>query len=230
MTDKELRLIMGEIMLDAQNGEAIHQRALKYREAYNSASEDDDIDMAARIYLSGAYAAFMEGYADEQLCIDIAYFLRQGYLLPARSETDCTYILAAVLQYGVEHFESAWCAETMLLMYQDGTIEGDKDIEWQWLNRAAELGSRGAQTNLGYELCQMNRHYDAEDWFLAAAEQGDVQAMYNLGVLYQGSHFYDYPKAGYWFDQAARSGSEDAARQLRNYVYNQKHQKWLKKM
>lgn len=230
MTDKELRLIMGELMYDAQNGEELYRRALKYRNAYTEAAEEDNTDEVATIYLSAAYAAFMEGYANEQLCRDIAFFLRKGYRLPVRSETDNTYILTAVLQYGVEHFESAWCAQIMLSMYRDGTIEGDKDIEWQWLIRAAELGSHGAQTDLGYELCKMDRQYDAEEWFLAAAEQGNVQAMYNLGVLYQGSCFCDYPKAGYWFDQAARNGSESAERQLRNYVYNQKYQKWLKKM
>ena len=55
--------------------------------------------------------------------------------------------------------------------------------------------------------------------------------MHNLGVLYEGDGFWDYPKAGYWFEQAARNGNKDAEKHLRNnYVYNQKHQKWLKRM
>jgi hypothetical protein len=54
---------------------------------------------------------------------------------------------------------------------------------------------------------------EARAWYLEAAEQGDAQAQYNLGVIYgkgQGVEI-DYVEAGMWLTLAGESGHEGAA-------------------
>jgi len=91
-----------------------------------------------------------------------------------------------------------------------------------------------------------NRYYDgrgveinfqqADVYWEAAAKQGVPEAQYNLGLLLDGSlagapsmTTYEPERAGYWLEQAARNGYEDAATILNEkYRFNQRQNKWKK--
>lgn len=228
MVSKEMKLLMGEDLYKLKKGEELYARAENYLDKY---SENDDKE-SGQIFLNYAYASFMEGYVTENICHDIAVMVTRGFLLPGHNKRESVDISSAMLQYGVEQFQSSICAYQLYWRYEDGTsgiIQANSNLAWQWLQRAAQLGHMDAQFSLGLELYRSNKKYDAEEWWIESAEQGRVDAMRNLGVLYEDD--WDYSKAGYWFEQAASNGDEDAEEHLRkNYVYNQRSQKWLKRM
>ena len=64
----------------------------------------------------------------------------------------------------------------------------------------------------------VEQNYDAAlDWFMKAAELGDSDAMYNLGVMYYSGEGVemDESTANEWFKKAADAGNENAAVFLR---------------
>ena len=105
---------------------------------------------------------------------------------------------------------------------------------------AADSGNSRAQLEMG------NRYYDgkgveidfqqADAYWEAAAKQGVAAAQYNLGRLLDGSlsggpsmTTYEPERAGYWLEQAARNGYQEAAEILnQKYRFNQRKNKWQK--
>ena len=76
------------------------------------------------------------------------------------------------------------------------------------LRRAAESGDPIAQSALGLYYGGKQDYAKAVYWFQKAAVQGNADAEYNLGVLYddgQGVPL-DYAKAVYWYRKAAAQG------------------------
>lgn len=68
-------------------------------------------------------------------------------------------------------------------------------------------------------------------WWLKAAETGNVDAMYNLGLLYNGdvAHTFrpDYEKAVFWLSEAIAHGSTQARQVLEeDYKWSPLFQKW----
>lgn len=231
MDDKAIQLIMGEMFYKFDDGKAIYSGGLKYRQKYVDNNQDLH---SGQIYLNCIYSAFMEGYRVETVCYDILPMVVRGFLIPGHNERESFDIAAAILQYGVEELKSAKCAVLMSTLYRDGTrgiIPQDTALQFQWLKQAADLGDSGAQVTVGCRLLKEQKRYEAEKYWLAAANQGNVDAMHNLGILYQGEGFWNYPEAGHWFEQAARKGSKESENILnKNYLYDQKHQKWLKRL
>ena len=126
------------------------------------------------------------------------------------------------------------CSQYILgIMYLEGKhVEADAKESVLWLRRAAEQGVAEAQHNLGVmcwgydcdiqiataDLAEaLGVHSGAlneqpEKWFRLAAEQGLVEAMYNLGLLLDLS---GDPRAGdRWLRRAAKGGLAFAAIQL----------------
>jgi len=72
-------------------------------------------------------------------------------------------------------------------------------------------------------------------WMTKAAERGNVNSQYNLGLLYKGDMdtkyiSVDFAKAGYWLSIAARNGDKEAERILReSFAYNKRTEKWYEK-
>lgn len=68
-------------------------------------------------------------------------------------------------------------------------------------------------------------------WWTEAANRGNVDAQYNLGLLYHGNvsaMYYDENLAGYWFNEAANNGDAEAENMLRQYKYGAIRRKWSK--
>ena len=124
---------------------------------------------------------------------------------------------AANLGHILAHHNLAIC-------YMAGTyVEKDIDKAIELLTVPAEAGNVDSQLNLGVALFHKyptNNLMDsieqvkASDWFKKAAEQGSVEAMYNLGLFYLSLE--DFDDAGTWFEKAARQGNEEALKALKN--------------
>lgn len=78
-----------------------------------------------------------------------------------------------------------------------------------------------------------NVRYDPDEacyWWTEAANNGNVNCQYNLGLLYHGelsTMFYDPNLAGYWFNVAANNGDQEAYEMLtKHYRYSNFSQKW----
>lgn len=231
MVSKEMKLLMGESFYKLKSGEELYAHAKSYQNKFTESYKDTK---SGQIMLNYMYAAFMEGYITEYICLNIAAMVFRGFLIPGHNKVESDNISLAILQYGVEQFNSGVCAYQIYFRYKDGTsgVIQSHDLAWRWLQKAAQLGCADAQSKLAY-ICyhDMNLPYDAEIWWLAAAKQGDTSAMYNLGILYGTDSFHNYPKAGYWLEQAAQRGYQNAESLLhKRYVYDQKHQCWWKRM
>jgi len=94
----------------------------------------------------------------------------------------------------------------------DGAMVNDETVA-QWYRRAAEQGYPQAQKNLG-ELCQAAQSYDeALKWFNLAAAQGDLDALFNLGMCHANGQgvLRDDDAALRLYKRAAAEGHADAA-------------------
>ncbi len=109
----------------------------------------------------------------------------------------------------------------------------------QWLNGLMQRAQNG-DTNAMFEL---GGHYfkgeyigydpnQACYWWTESANKGNVNAQYNLGLLYHGqisTYFYDENLAGYWFNVAANNGDQEALQMLGYYKYSNFRNKWIKR-
>lgn len=106
----------------------------------------------------------------------------------------------------------------------------------QWYQKAADQGYTNAmiclannyQYGIGAEV-----NYDMSFyWTEKAANLGSVNAMFNLALFYEGEHgmdYTDYNKAGYWFNECARKGDQEAAQIIADsYQYSAIFGKWKK--
>ncbi len=80
-------------------------------------------------------------------------------------------------------------ANVAKLYYKGDGIKEDKARALYWWKRAAELGSKGAQHNMGlmYITGQAGLEQDfvqAAKWYRKAAEQGSKEAQNSLGTMY----------------------------------------------
>lgn len=99
-----------------------------------------------------------------------------------------------------------------------------------YLKAAAE----GGQASAAFAVAECYRtgngvvssRYDELEWMTKAAQLGNVNAMYNCGVINE--EYYDYNAAGQWFYMAAQQGSTDAERALGGYTYSRITGRWKK--
>ena len=232
MTLDDVVYTVGNIIFESSNAEDIFNKSLEYGEKYFS-DRQNNVNYGT-VCLNGVYAAFMKGYETKKVCEIICSLLNEGIEFMTSDEGREDNLKNAIAQYGVEKFNSAECADVLYFSYTNGTrgyIKENPEKARKCLEKAAVLGKAESQSFLGYQLYQEGKVYDAEHWFLEAAKQGDVQAMYNVAGLYESRFFYEWDKAGYWFAEAAARGDAQAEAILRNYYsYNNRKQKWTKRM
>ena len=232
MTRNDVINVLGEIIYESADAKEIFDKAFEYGKKFY-ADMKNNINYGT-VCLNGAYVAFMRGYETKKVCEVICLFINQGVPLMGFDEVREENFKNAIAQYGAKNFNSGQCADILYFSYTNGTkgyIKANKIQSRQWLEKSAALGTAEAQLGLGYELHHEGKVYDAEEWYLAAAKQGNVKAMYNLAVLYESRFFCAWDKAGYWFAEAASRGEQQAERNLKNnYYYNERQQKWMKRM
>lgn len=109
----------------------------------------------------------------------------------------------------------------------------------QWLDNLKQDAQNG-NINAMFELgCYYDQGkyvgYDPQlacYWWTEAANRGNVDAQYNLGILYHGERttmFYDENLAGYWFNMAACNGDQEANQMLQYYRYSNFRNKWSRR-
>ena len=66
----------------------------------------------------------------------------------------------------------------------------------------------------GYELSEVGNYAEAVKWYRIAAEQGDADAQFNLGLLYNNGDgvTQNYTEAAKWYHKAAEQGDYDAVK------------------
>ena len=82
----------------------------------------------------------------------------------------------------------------------------------------AEHGDASAQLFLGYIFSEARNYKEAVKWYTKAAEQGHVDAITMLGVIYYGGEgvAQDYKEAVKWYTKAAEQGQAGAQHNLGN--------------
>lgn len=96
-------------------------------------------------------------------------------------------------------------------------VEVDDAEAIKWYTKGIEMGSVECQVELAemYIYSNVRNVGKAIELFISAAAKGNVEAMYNLGKIYDnlnsGIEVYDEEKALYWYDAAARNGNKYAA-------------------
>lgn len=232
MTQNDVMYAVGNIIYESSNAEEIFNKSFEYGRKYLMDMKNNG--NYGIVCLNGAYAAFMKGYENKKVCETICLFMNQGIPLMAFDEAREENLKNAIAQYGVKKFNSAECADILYFSYMNGTngyIKKNPEKARKWLEKAAALGKAEAQLGLGYELHQEGKVYDAEQWYLEAAKQGNTKAMHNLAFLYESRFFCEWDKAGYWYSEAAARGDSKAEEILqKDYSYNQRQQKWTKRM
>ena len=76
---------------------------------------------------------------------------------------------------------------------------------------------------IGIEHYNAGNHTKAREFFQRAADQGDRQGQYNLGLMYhQGTGGYQSTSVAMgWFEKAAQQGHAEARKMVDNYYYQQ---------
>lgn len=232
MTLEDVIYLVGNIIYESSNAEEIFNKSFEYGKRYYLDMKNNVND--GTVCLNGAYAAFMRGYETKKVCETICLFIDRGIPLMAFDEAREKDLKNAIAEYGAKKFNSAECADILHFSYLNGTsgyIKANADKARQWLEKAAALGKAEAQLDLAYQLHQEGKVYDAEQWYLASAKQGNAKAMYNIASLYESRFFCAWDRAGYWYAEAASHGETKAEEILQNnYYYNKKQQKWTKRM
>lgn len=134
---------------------------------------------------------------------------------------------------GQDHIEAQFILGT-LYEHGDGVPQDDKEA-FQWYSSAARAGHDKAQNTLTKDKWRAlaarleHRHHTEEtpipeeepqetvdrqiiDNYLAKAQEGDLDAQYNLGIIYYNGQGVpkDYKEALNWFLQASQQGDADA--------------------
>ena len=165
------------------------------------------------------------------------YFYRRNGKIKKYEEAVKWYRKAVELGHTHAQYSLGYC------YYWGKGVEKDEEEAIKWYRKAAEQGDADAQYELGdyygnvwslifddNESCR-NRRYDAKEaakWYrkaaeqyLKAAEQGNAEAQYSLGVCYLLGNGVgiDRELAFEWFLKAAEQGNASAQYQLGEY-YN----------
>lgn len=114
----------------------------------------------------------------------------------------------------------------LAIRYDDATgVPRDRERAYKLYLLAAEAGYSVSQYNLGcmWESGQVpseEKNYEvAKMWFKKSALQGDKDAQYRLGYMYENT-YNDKENAFHWYVKAASQNQEQAINRL---IYNQIH-------
>lgn len=237
MFQDNINVKIGRILFENKNGEDLYKVALGLKEIYDQSERKDKI--AGRMAVEVAVASYFEGYTAGAALASFCMLDGTGYL---GTDSDMLRMLFEVYSEAGSDVNFN-CSYNMGQAYDDGYppyVTANPYIASSWYKKSADAGNVSAQFEMG------NRYYNgigveidyqkAEIYWEAAAKQGHVNAQYNLGCLYSGT-LSDGPsmttlepeKAGYWLEQAARAGDQDAARILNeNFRFNKRKNKWQK--
>lgn len=116
---------------------------------------------------------------------------------------------------------------------QENHLDPQSKEKLESVRQRIKQGDRDAMYQLGcfYFDAQYVGYDPAQAcyWWTEAANLGNVNAQYNLGILYHGnvsSMYYDENLAGHWLNMAANNGDAEAARMLQQYKYGSIRKKW----
>jgi TPR repeat protein len=121
-----------------------------------------------------------------------------------------------------------------LLYWKGFGVPQDVDESMKWLKRASNNGSYYAQEELkkiektglpqvdeyknGYDAFQLKKYKEAVSWFNKAAAKGNMEAMFNLGMIYQLGAGTEIPanekEAVGWYQKAADKGHVNSMNNL----------------
>lgn len=121
---------------------------------------------------------------------------------------------------------------------EEKTITGDVRARLEAFIQKAERGDVIAMSSLGHWYIEGKvLRFDPEQacyWWTKAAKAGDVNSMYNLGLLYNGDLAHIFPpddeKAVFWLKEAIARGNLDARQVLEeDYKWSPLFQKWKRR-
>lgn len=233
--DDSTSVAIGCILFENKSGEELYEAACELLKVYNDSKQEDKT--IGQMALEVAVAAYFEGC---QSGAALALFcMLEGI---GREDLPDSRILYDIFsEAGAE--VNYQCAYNMGAEYERGNppyIIANPYIASLWYKKAADAGSQQGQLKMG------NRYFDgigveinfqlAELYWEAAAKQGNIDAQYNLGCLYDGCltggssvACFNPERAGYWLEQAARGGHKEAVEVLnQSYRFNQRKNIWQK--
>jgi len=145
----------------------------------------------------------------------IGHFYNQGLGV----ERDIDKAISALRKAAEDEFKTKRGTNSMtyvasLLRERDGW--GDKREARRWYGRAAEQGSGLGMNGMGLLALDEDRHNEALQWFLRAADAGFITGHYNVGQAYRYGWGVqrDLGQAAQWYRQAAEKGHIEASLQL----------------
>lgn len=153
-------------------------------------------------------------------CLAVGCLILGSLMFGCKEEAQVDYSKMSIPQLEAKA-ETDLQAQLILADYYASGEKSDIDLTraQSYWEKAAALGSSEAQYNLG-ELLYFGSTQDrvrtnpkaALDWYTQAAEQGHVDAMYKVGMLYEKGRGLkrDFHQAFTWYEQAAKQGHSDA--------------------
>lgn len=228
---------IGRILFENKTGADLYKVAYGLKNLFDESEGKDQI--SGTMAVETAVASYFEGHTPGAALASFCMLKGSGYRGMDAADVRMMFEFYSEAGAGVNHV----CAFNLAQEYEQGYppyITANPYVATMWYKKAADAGNVTAQFEMG------NRYYNgvgaeidyqkAETYWLAAAEEGHVNAQYNLGCLY-GGLLSDGPsmttlepeKAGYWLEQAARAGDNDAAEILnQSFRFNQRKNKWQK--
>lgn len=108
------------------------------------------------------------------------------------------------------------------MMYNYGTgVSRNTGTAMYWLGLAADGGNAEAAYQLARTAYSAGNYDQARELYLKAAKQGDIAAMFELGLMYYNAVGVeqDYAEARAWFTKAAEGGNGEAYYYIGNMYY-----------
>ena len=108
------------------------------------------------------------------------------------------------------------------MMYYYGTgISRNEYNAMYWLGLASDSGNAEAAYQLARAAYSAGNYDQAREFYLSAAERGDVSSMFELGLMYYNGVGVDqdYAEAKSWFTKAAEGGNGEAYYYIGNMYY-----------
>ena len=235
MFEDNIDVKIGRVLFEKQTGKELYDAAIGLKELFDQREKKDAV--AGTMAIEIAIASYFEGCSAGAALASSCMLDGTGYQGLSNIRVPFEVYLEAGMEANYE------CAYFLGFEFDHGYppyIPQNPVIAAHFFKLAADSGSSRAQLEMG------NRYYDgrgveinfqqADVYWEAAAKQGVPEAQYNLGLLLDGSlagapsmTTYEPERAGYWLEQAARNGYEDAATILNEkYRFNQRQNKWNK--
>ena len=235
MYEDTIEVKIGRILFEKQSGEELYEVACGFNGLFEESEKKDQV--AGTMAVEIAVASYFEGCPAGAVLASYCMLSGTGY----QGLSDLRIPFEVFTEAGIEGSHD--CAYNLGCEFDQGYppyLPQNPVVAAYYFKLAADSGNSRAQLEMG------NRYYDgkgveidfqqADAYWEAAAKQGVAAAQYNLGRLLDGSlsggpsmTTYEPERAGYWLEQAARNGYQEAAEILnQKYRFNQRKNKWQK--